>query len=239
MARLATNRDTYLESDEIAAEALRQFDAGGDVSIRQLASALQVSPAAIYHHFDSRDEIVQAAVGLVWDEIFQEILTSTTSLVPDDPRAFLVEGALVARRAFGRHYQVARFMTVTPTPDPQLAGGLAIIGAMFERLGLRGDAAGAGLFAYATYTLGSIVLSATRRFEDDRRPNAPDDFSSLDARPADAPVSAVETGEALDRAVFATGHDAEVEDRYFLVGLEALLDGLLAAASMHQGMPAS
>ncbi len=233
MARLATNRDTYLESGEIADEALRQFDAGGDVSIRQLASALQVSPAAIYHHFDSRDDIVQAAVGLVWEEIFQEITAETTDALLAAPRELLVEGALVTRRVFARHYQIARFMTVTPSSeDPRLAGGLAIIGAVFERLGLSGDGAGAALFAYATYTLGSIALSASRRLEDDlRSPSPKHDFSSVAARPPDAPSPTPETADAVDRAVIATGHDVETEDRYFRIGLDALLDGLLAAAA--------
>ena len=61
------------------------------------ASALQVSPAAIYHHFESRDDIVLAALGLVWEEVFAEILTSTTDFVPDDPRQFLIDGALATR----------------------------------------------------------------------------------------------------------------------------------------------
>lgn len=230
MARLATNRDTYLEPEEIAAEALRQFDAGGDVSIRKLASALQVSPAAIYHHFESRDDIVVAAVGLVWNEVFAQILSTMTDYVPDDPRQFLIEGALVTRRVFGRHYQIARLSTMTPTPDARLSGGLAILGAMFERLGLRGEQAGAALWAFTTYTFGSILISASRRYEDDQRERPADSFSSIETRPADAPASSTETGAAIDQAVFATGHDFDAEEQYFLAGLDALFDGFLASA---------
>jgi AcrR family transcriptional regulator len=231
VARLATNRDTYLEPEEIAAEALRQFDAGGDVSIRQLASALQVSPAAIYHHFESRDDIVLAALGLVWEEVFAQILTSTTDFVPDDPRQFLIDGALATRRVFGRHYQIARLATMTPKPDPRLSGGLAILGVMFERLGLNGEQAGAALWAFATYTIGSILISASRRYEDDHRDRPAESFSSIESRPADAPVTSVETGESIDHAVFATGHDFDDEERFFLAGLESLFDGLLLRAA--------
>ena len=38
---------------------------------------------------------------------------------------------------------------------------------MFERLGLNGEQAGAALWAFATYTIGSILISASRRYEDD------------------------------------------------------------------------
>ena len=66
MTRLAAGRTTHLEPEEIARETLRLFDEGSDPSIRQLATALNVTPSAIYHHFDSRAEIVQAAVEMVW-----------------------------------------------------------------------------------------------------------------------------------------------------------------------------
>ena len=230
MARLATNRDTYLEPEEIAAEALRQFDAGGDVSIRQLASALQVSPAAIYHHFESRDDIVLAALGLVWEEVFAQIISRSTDFVPDDPRQFLIEGALATRRVFGRHYQIARLATMTPTPDSRLSGALAILGVTFERLGLSGEQAGAALRAFATYTIGSILMSASRRYEDDHRGRPAESFSSVETRPADAPVTPAETGAAIDHAVFANGHDFDDEERCFLAGLEALFDGFVLAA---------
>ena len=61
MTRLAEGRSTHLERSEIAAETLRLFDQGSDPSIRQLAKELMVTPSAIYHHFESRNEIVKAA----------------------------------------------------------------------------------------------------------------------------------------------------------------------------------
>ena len=45
------------------------------------------------------------------------------------------------------------------------------------------------------------------------------------------PVTSVETGESIDHAVFATGHDFDDEERLFLVGLESLFDGLLLRAA--------
>ena len=72
MTRLAAGRTTHLEPEEIAAETLRLFDEGGDPSIRQLATALNGTPSAIYHHYTSRSEIVQAAVELVWTEVLAE-----------------------------------------------------------------------------------------------------------------------------------------------------------------------
>ena len=85
MTRLAHGRTTHLERAEIAAETLRFFDAGDDPSIRQLASALQVTPSAIYHHFASRAEIVQAAVDIVWQEILVDLLARVGDPFETDP----------------------------------------------------------------------------------------------------------------------------------------------------------
>jgi AcrR family transcriptional regulator len=227
MARLAIGRDTYLGRAEIAAEALRQFDAGEDLSIRKLAAALGVSPAAIYHHFESRDEIVQAAVGLVWEETIADFLGSGP---PSDPEEFLVGAAVAARRGFAPHYRIASNVSARPSVDTRLAGALAIFGALLERLGLRGDRAGAALFAYSTYTLGAILLSASRRLADEQSGSIDAAFSTADARKPDAPETSPDTTSALDQAVAATGLDDELEERHFVAGLRALIHGLVADA---------
>src|SRR5680860_997321 len=85
LTRLAEGRDTHLEPSEIATETLRLFDEGHDPSIRQLAKELNVTPSAIYHHFESRAEIVQAAVEIVWKEILEDLFDKTCDPFSADP----------------------------------------------------------------------------------------------------------------------------------------------------------
>src|SRR5688500_17069987 len=115
MTRLAENRDTHLTPGEVAAEALRQFDAGGaEPSIRSLAAALQVAPSAIYHHFDSRAAFVQGAVELVWQQSATEFLELVPEPYEEEPDVVLIAAGLAARRAWLAHYRLAPYMAATP-----------------------------------------------------------------------------------------------------------------------------
>ena len=163
MTRLARDRDTHLTEEEIAGEALRCFDTATSApSIRQLATALKVTPSAIYHHYPSRAAIVQAAVGLVWDEATAKLL----ELVPDplsaDPVEVLVSSGLATRRAFGEHFRIAPFMAATPQADRHMVAIIALMTNVFDRLGLDADDAAASFHSYASFTIGSTLFAATR-----------------------------------------------------------------------------
>lgn len=163
MARLAHDRDTHLTREEIAAEALRQFDAGGEPTIRRLAGALKVAPTAIYHHFPSRAAIVDAAVELVWAEAFQEGMRLMPDPPASDPIDVLVAAGLATRRAFVAHPGLAPHLAQATEAGDRLARNLALLAEAFDRLGLTGDAAAVAFHAYASHTIGS-VLFATARF---------------------------------------------------------------------------
>ena len=241
MARLAAGRDHYLTAEEIATEALRMYDEGSserDLSIRKLAARLEVSPAAIYYVFDGRDAIVEAAVGIVWDEAIAALLAAMAEPThdPDDLVGFLVTAALHARRAFLAHYRIAQHIAAAPVTNSEVMNGaLAVYAAVFEQLGLAGERAGDAFFAYATYCFGSILFSAARRLADEgASAKVRERIASLtlvDQVPDDAPPSSPDTLVAVDRAVRVTRTDAEEEERQFAVGLRALLAGLLVEAA--------
>jgi AcrR family transcriptional regulator len=161
MARLARRRKTHLSRSEIAAETLRQFDRGENPSIRGLAAALAVTPSAIYHHFSARSEIVDAALGLVWEEAGEEGMRLAEGKL-DQAEEILIAAALATRRAFGRHHQVALHIAATPAANDQLAANLGLIAAGFEGLGLRGEAAGRAFHAYGSFAIGSTLVLAAR-----------------------------------------------------------------------------
>ena len=138
------------------------FDEGHDPSIRQLAKELNVTPSAIYHHFESRAEIVQAAVELVWREILGDIFDRTGDPFTADPVDVLVAAGEATRSAFGRHYAIAPYMAATPASDELSAGTLAIVANVFERFGLKGQDAAEAFHAYSSFTFGTALFSANR-----------------------------------------------------------------------------
>jgi len=142
--RLARGRKTHLTPEEIAAEALRQFDADQDPSIRSLAAELGVAPTAIYHHFPSRSAIVDAAIGIVWRQASKEGFRLLEAGDPEDPTELLVVAALATRRAFGSHHQIAPYIAATPGASEQLAANLGLLAGAFEALGLRSEEAARG-----------------------------------------------------------------------------------------------
>jgi AcrR family transcriptional regulator len=164
VTRLATNRDTHLTREEIAAEALRCFDQSATApSIRHLATVLKVTPSAIYHHFPSRTAIIQAAVDLVWDQaetLFRQVIHDPLGAEPTD---VLVTAGIVTRQAFSAHYQVAPFIAATRQARGPLADILVIMTSAFERMGLHEDQAAEAFHTYASYTIGAVLFAATRR----------------------------------------------------------------------------
>jgi AcrR family transcriptional regulator len=212
MARLAKDRDTHLTRDEIAAEALRQFDAGDAPSIRALAAALKVAPTAIYHHVPSMAAIHDAVVELVWAQA--EALGA--QLVPDpaaaDPAEVLVAAALATRRAFVAHPAVAAHLAATPEAGARLNRNLELLAGTFTRLGLTGPQAAAALHAYASFTIGSMLFATARLAAG---PSTPDGAASAPPEPADD----------LTRMVRRSFADPARDEELFELGLRRLIAG--------------
>jgi AcrR family transcriptional regulator len=227
MPRVAAGRTEYLTEREIAQEALRQFDEGTrQPSIRQLASALGVSPTAIYHHFPGRAAIIRAAVDLVFEEaerMFMEALPDpfAEGIGPVD---ILIQSGLATRRAFDRHFRIAPFMAATPEPSPWLSRTLALMTLIFEGLGLEGEDAAGPFHTYCSFVFGAVIVAATRRISDEELgrsegvvPSDPDG-GNQDFGPEEAP-----TLRALADIPTLSVTDPERDEELFVGGLRRLI----------------
>lgn len=225
MTRLARNRDTPLTPEEIAAEALRQFDAGATTpSIRQLATALSVTPAAIYHHFPSRAAIYQASVDLVWAEAAADVLALEPDPFGAEPVEMLVTAAIASRRAFMRHYRVAPYAAATPAGSGMMASVVALVASLLERLGLDAEEAAAAFHTYAAFTFGTIVFAATRQIAHDQLGGAAaaGGFRST-PREEEASRSSEGTRRAIDRAIDLSAIDPVCDEELFAAGVRRVV----------------
>jgi len=228
MTRLAEGRSTHLDRSEIAQETLRLFDEGGDPSIRQLAKVLAVTPSAIYHHFDSRAQIVQAAIEIVFIEILASVYEEVGDPFEADPIEFLMATGFCTRRAFCSHYAIAPYMAATPESDELSAGTLAIMANVFERLGLSGEAAAEAFHSYGSYTFGNSLFAANRlasnaALEIDMVEVGRLERFRSEASPDAKQRSSFETRAAIDSVMDISMVDPERDEALFGTGLRRLL----------------
>lgn len=212
MTRLPKNRDTHLTKTELAAEGLRQFDSGKDPSIRSLAAALKVTPTAIYHHFDSRSAIIDAALQLVWTEAAEEGVTLIKGKL-GDPIEILVMAALATRRAFGlRHHGLAPHIAATADSTAQLTANLGLLVGAFEALGLTDEEAGRAFHAYGTFAIGSTLVVAARLNSAEER-----------KRPPQSRTDAGDTHGALAGMMDLSYSNPKRDEELFVDGLRRLI----------------
>lgn len=229
MTRLAAGRTTHLERDEIAIETLRLFDEGGDPSIRQLAVALNVTPSAIYHHFPSRAEIVQAAVEIVWREILAETSEKVGNPFEADPVEVLTTIGMSTRRAFIRHYSITPYMAAVPRSDELAAAAMAIFANVFERLGVSGAEAGEAFHGYASYCIGTALYAASRLSANEELGSGKPGHEQLEEFRRSAGIegtSSEETRVSIDAILDISEVDPERDDELFEAGLKQMLMGL-------------
>jgi AcrR family transcriptional regulator len=222
MARIAKGRDRVLTRAEIAAETLRQFDTGKKApSIRSLATALGVAPSAIYHHYESQAAIVQAATELVWEEVAHEFLAAIPDPLEADPVDVLVTAGLVTRRIFGRHYRIAPFLAASPEPNDFMTDVLGMLGVVFERLGLEGEDAAVSFYAYASFTIGTVLFAATRRIANEQLGIGGKGPRGRRGR------DGADTRLALDDAIDLPSRDPAVDEELFAAGLRRLVQSVV------------
>jgi len=218
MARIAKGRDRVLTRGEIAAETLRQFDTGKEApSIRALAAALGVAPSAIYHHYESQAAIVQAATELVWEEVAHDFLATIPDPLQADPVEVLVTAGLITRRTFGRHYRIAPFLAASPEPNDFMTDVLGMLGVVFERLGLETEDATVSFYAYASFTIGTVLFAATRRIANEQL------GIGAKAERARRGRDAAEILPALDDAIDLPSRDPALDEELFAAGLRRLV----------------
>lgn len=166
MTRLARNRDTPLTREEIAAEALRQFTADSEPSMRSLAEALGTGPSAIYHHYSSREEILAEAIDIVWQEATRETLEIAPAPFEEPPADVLVAVGIATRRVWLEHHSLASFMAASPTPTEFTRTALELMKNLFERLDLDPEVADSAFHSYASFMIGAALFAATRKGAD-------------------------------------------------------------------------
>ncbi len=227
MTRLAAKRDTHLSRAEIAAEALRQFDAGGDEpSIRSLASALKVAPSAIYHHYASRSDIVHAAVGLVWDQA-----TELLELVPPfdaDPAEVLVASGIATRRAWLAHYRLAPYMAATPESNEFVTNALGLLANVLERMGLEGERAAAALHTFSSFMIGAVLFAAARCAANEQLEANGNGRSrqTFDAKSTSVANASEGTRASIAEVMEMSVTDPKRDEKLFAEGLERLVASL-------------
>jgi AcrR family transcriptional regulator len=233
VTRLAAGRETHLTPDEIAEEALRQFDRGTAApSIRSLAKALRVTPAAIYHHFPSQAAVFEATVQLVWAEATAELLELEPMPLEAPPVDVLVASGIATRRAWLRHFRVAPYLAATPEANEFVSNALGLMVNVFQRLGLEGEEAGAAFHGTSSFVIGSTLFAATRLAANDqlsRRVPVGGEGERLDgeAGPAPADSSGDETRRALDTMMHVSVTDPARDEELFAQGLRRLIDSFL------------
>jgi AcrR family transcriptional regulator len=216
-----TKRTDPLTRTEIARAALAMVDRDGvdQFSMRRLARELGVTTMAVYHHFENKAEILQAAADQVWIEV----VTATPRV--DDPVERIIQQYLAARRVFHQHADLTPYAFASPTTDDAIHVMAVGVSTLFERAGLVGDDAAHAYFTLATYTFGSGLLHAERTMLDRhiRRPVSDIGALAAESQPGDLPAS-----YGAVRAEMGSDPDLERFER----GLRSVMAGLLAQAGV-------
>ncbi len=233
MARLAAERDTSLTREEIAAEALRQFDESKtDPSIRSLASALRVAPTTIYYHFPSRATILHAAVELVWNEAMAEVLRLEPRPLDADPTELLVVCGLATRRAWLAHYRLAHYMAATPEANTVILASVRLMANIFTRLGLDGERAALAFHSYASFMIGAVLFAAERKGANEQLINREKGNDAVGRFNRNGPSGGRGNKRArlsIDDVMEVSIVDPDRDEELFVIGLRRLIESLTAA----------
>jgi AcrR family transcriptional regulator len=217
MTASTTKRTDPLSRVEIAQAALAMVDRDGvdKFSMRRLADDLGVTPMAVYHHFENKAEILQAAADQVWVEVVMSYVTD------DDPVEELIQNFLITRRVFQRHADLTTYAFASPTTEEAVHVMALGIAAQFERAGFRGEDVGDAYFALATYTLGSGLLYAERVMLDRAIRGPVSELATL----ATEPIPWEAGGDAYRSVRAAMGDDADLAR--FERGLRSIMAALI------------
>ncbi|MGO4595034.1 TetR/AcrR family transcriptional regulator C-terminal domain-containing protein [Leifsonia sp. 2TAF2] len=195
----------------IVAAALEVLDERGldDVSLRAIAERLGIRQPALYHHFASKAELL--------DAVANEILARrhTDRLPADGERwdVFVARNARSLRRAMLGTRDGARLIASSGPRSPQLDTAIAQVGVL-EAAGFTTTDAILALIAVARYTIGSVIEQQSARDSGD---------IVIQTERSDSAAARLMDGA---RQVVALGQDHEFE-----TGLAALIRGLAPGSS--------
>ncbi|HEU0163879.1 MAG TPA: TetR/AcrR family transcriptional regulator C-terminal domain-containing protein [Thermomicrobiales bacterium] len=178
------------------------------VSLRAIATRLDIRQPGLYHHFASKADLLDA----VADEILDR--WHTDRLPEGDERwdEFVARNARSLRRAMLSVRDGARLIASVGSRSPRLDNAIAQL-ALLENAGFSGPEAVLALIAVSRYAIGSAVEQQTARDRGD---------IVINTDRTDAAASHL---IEIARQVVALGQDHEFE-----IGLAALLRGLAPTA---------
>jgi AcrR family transcriptional regulator len=215
-------RTAPLTRAEIARAAVDLVDRDGVArfSMRHLADALGVSTMAVYHHFQNKAEVLQAAADQVWIDAALAVVRH------DDPVEDLVQAMLAVRRTFRDHAEVTPFAFASPTTEEAVhVSALAIVD-RFERIGFRGEQVAFAYQVIGTYALGSAVIHAERTIIDRAIRQPVSDLADFAPEPTTAEAVAATNGVAYRSVREVLLGDPDLV--HFERGLRDILAGLTA-----------
>jgi len=213
---LDTKARVPLSRERILGTAVAFADREGvdSLSMRRLAQELDVVPMALYKHLANKDEMLDAMLDVVVDEI-DPARTDT------DWKTAVRDRILSARRALLRHPWASRVMESRTQPTPVVMAYMDSMIAMFIAGGFSID-----LTHHVLHAMGSRLMGFSQElFNDQSDPDAPMQPEMFEAMASTYP-SIYELYLAVshdDSSVVGPGCDDQFE---FEFSLDLMLDGI-------------
>lgn len=193
-------RQPGLDVATVVKASLAIADAEGveRLTMRRLATELGVTPMAIYHHVESKEQLL--------DIVADESLRDLPPVDVDRPWRDELAGLFLAfHQLFLSHPALASVMAQRPLEGPNAVAVAESVLTMFARAGFSDDHAVSALISLFNYTIGASLYRLSRRQHDAGR-----------SRLAVHGSTAARLREKLA--------DAAVRDEQFSHGLRRLLD---------------
>jgi AcrR family transcriptional regulator len=140
-----------LDRDRIADAALRLTDRRGDFTILDLARALKVTPAAIYHHVDGRAGIIT----LLRERMARTVDASGFAHLPWDEA--LRRWAISYRETFAAHPGAIQMLAAEPVADPAVHAMYEQAATVLQDAGFPRHEVLAVITAVESFVLGSAL----------------------------------------------------------------------------------
>jgi AcrR family transcriptional regulator len=205
-----------LTRERVLRTAVALADQGGieSLSMRKLAQALDVVPMALYRHVANKDELLNALIDVVVDEI-------DPPLDGADWKTAIRARILSARRALLRHPWASKVMESRTEPTPTVLAYMDSMIGMFRAGGFSMD-----LTHHAMHTMGSRLIGFSQELFNDSGDTDPEAEAEMWTALAGTYPSIYElylTVTHDDASVVGPGCDDQFE---FEFALDLLLDGL-------------
>lgn len=193
--------ERLLDRSGIARAALALVDEKGDFTMPELAAALRVRPSSLYHHVESKAEIIE----LLRAEVVQQLDHRLLETEPWDEG--LDRWARTYRDLFAQHPKAIRMLATAPVRMPEVVDVYEMAVAALLRAGFRDRDVLALIVAVESFLLGSALDLVM-----------PDGMIEVDD----------EQHPGLSRCLAALPTGVRRADHAFEVGLEALITGFRA-----------